>query len=99
MKNKSIKLNDIFLEMTTKRIGCCFFERENKELCGILTDGDIRILLINNPELKLITITDINMDFEYETDVNKYLINCKNQRYIPILKQKKIIGIIRNNKK
>ena len=57
------------------------------------------VQLITKKGLKLITITDINMDFEYETDVNKYLINCKNQRYIPILKQKKIIGIIRNNKK
>ena len=99
IKNNTIKLNDIFLEMTTKRIGCCFFEKENKELIGILTDGDIRKLLIFNPKLESITLSNINKEFEFETDLNKYLTDCKNQRYIPILKEKKIIGIIRNNKK
>ena len=99
IKNKSVKLNDIFLEMTTKKIGCCFFQSDNNDLYGILTDGDIRKLLISNSKLDTIELSDINKNFEFESDLNKYLIDCKNQRYIPILKEKKIIGIIRNNKK
>ena len=49
--------------------------------------------------MESITLSNINNKFEFETDLNKYLIDCKNQRYIPILKGKKIIGIIRNIKK
>lgn len=95
----SISLTSIFLEMTTKRIGCCFFEKKKKNLFGILTDGDIRKLLIKKPNLNYIELNDINTNFSYESDTNKYMNDCLNQRYIPILENKNIIGIIVNNYK
>ena len=56
--------------MTTKKIGCCFFQSDNNDLYGILTDGDIRKLLISNSKLDTIELSDINLvRFEYPSIV------------------------------
>jgi arabinose-5-phosphate isomerase len=89
-----VKLHDILLEMTKYKIGCCFFVDENNILIGILTDGDIRRLLIDNKNLKEISFDMINKNFYWEENINKYIFDCKNINCIPILKKEKIIGII-----
>jgi YrbI family 3-deoxy-D-manno-octulosonate 8-phosphate phosphatase len=91
-----VKLYDILLEMTQYKIGCCFFVDEFDELKGILTDGDIRRLLIDNENLKEINLNLINKIFYWEDNLNKYILECKKYNYIPILCEKKIIGIINN---
>ena len=94
----SINLYEILLEMTKYSIGCCFFVNDNDELIGILTDGDIRRLQCNNTDIKSIKLEDINKQFYYETDINKTLNDIKNikkYKFIPILDEKKIIGIIK----
>ena len=91
---ENIKLHDILLEMTKYKIGCCFFVNKFDELIGILTDGDIRRLLINNENLKEINLNLINKNFYWEEDINKYILECNKYNYIPILCEKKIIGII-----
>lgn len=90
-----IKLNTILLEMTELKIGCCFFVDNNDDILGILTDGDIRRILIKNNNIKKININDINKNFYYETDINKYVNDCKKKNYFPVLEKKKIIGIIK----
>lgn len=90
----NIKLHDILLEMTKYKIGCCFFVDENNILLGILTDGDIRRLLINNDNLKEINFNIINKNFYWEQNLNKYMFDCKKYSYIPILNNNQIIGII-----
>lgn len=90
----SVKLHDVLLEMTHYKIGCCFFVNEINELIGILTDGDIRRILLDNENLKEICLNLINKNFYWEEDLNKYKCDCKNYNYIPILNNKKIIGII-----
>jgi len=92
----NFKLHDIFLEMTRYKVGCCFFMNKNNELLGILTDGDIRRLLINDENKKFININDINKKYYYETDIEKYLYECKKINYIPIINENKLIGIINN---
>lgn len=92
-----IELNKILLEMTKYKIGCCFFINKEDELLGILTDGDIRRLLINNNNIKCITINNINKNYHFETNINKYLSDCKKENYIPILKNNKLYGIITIN--
>jgi len=94
----SINLYDILLEMTKYSIGCCFFVNDNDELIGILTDGDIRRLQCNNTDIKSIKLEDINKKFYFETDINKTLNDIKNikkYKFIPILNEKKIMGIIK----
>ena len=92
-----VKLHDILLEMTKYKIGCCFFVDEDNELIGILTDGDIRRLLLNNENLKEISIDVINKTFYYEENLNKYMFDCKKYNYVPILNNNQIIGLIINN--
>lgn len=87
-------LSNIFLEMTKYKIGCCFFVNNQQELLGILTDGDIRRLLLKNVDLKEITKNEINTNFYYETDTNKFIKGLKHYNYIPILSDLKLIGII-----
>ena len=82
--------------MTEKRIGCCCFIDENDILFGILTDYDVRKLIIKNNNLLRITKNDINTNFHYEIDLNKFLyqVEIKN-KFIPVLNGKKIIGLFR----
>ncbi len=91
-------LSDILLEMTKYSIGCCFFVNEFDELIGILSDGDIRRLICANKG-NIITNENINKNFHYETDLNKMyyeIENIKKYKFIPILENKKIIGIIKS---
>jgi arabinose-5-phosphate isomerase len=91
----SISLFEILLEMTNKKIGCCFFVDKNDILLGILTDGDIRRLLIKNKNLQTISRENINIKYNYETDIEKYYCNIStSNKYIPILRVDKLIGIL-----
>lgn len=93
----NILLCDILLQMTNYKIGCCFFINENNKLLGILTDGDIRRLILRDDNIKYITINDVNKNYYYETNINKYIYEYnKKYNYIPILQNKKILGIIVN---
>jgi arabinose-5-phosphate isomerase len=80
--------------MTKYKIGCCFFVNESDELLGIMTDGDIRRLLLKNNKINMININDINTNYHSEIDFNKFIKDCEKHNYIPILDNNKIIGII-----
>jgi len=97
-KQELILLHDVFLEMTKYKIGCCFFVNKDDNLLGLLTDGDLRRLLIEDENKKYIKIIDINTNYYYETNLNKYVKNCK-KTYIPIINNQnnKILGIIYDN--
>lgn len=41
-------MQEALIEMTSKRLGCVGFVNNNKELVGILTDGDLRRILTTN---------------------------------------------------
>ena len=78
-------------------MGCCFFLKHNNELIGLLTDGDIRRILVENTNLDVITNQIINKDFYYENNCEKYISECnKLFTYIPILNNRKLIGIVSN---
>ena len=96
-KDSVISLNDIMLEMTKHSIGCCFFINNNNNLLGLLTDGDIRRLLLNNKGITEITIKNINKNYHYETLSNKFLIDIKNgkkSKFIPLIVNNVLSGII-----
>ena len=90
------EFNNVLLMMTKYKIGCCFFVDTNNKLLGILTDGDIRRLLINKKYNTTITLNEINNNYYYETNINKFVSECKNISYIPILHNQTLIGIICN---
>ena len=92
--NNSIELNKILLEMTRYKIGCCFFVDNTNKLLGLLTDGDIRRLIIENNKINNITINNINKEYYYETDLEKFITDCKNILYIPIIRNNIIVGIL-----
>ena len=90
-----IDIKKVLLSMTEKKIGCCFFVNEEDKLLGILTDGDIRRLLIIENNLTRITKNQINRNFYYETDLEKYVKDCENYKNIPIINSLKIVlGIL-----
>ena len=90
-----IDIKKVLLSMTEKRIGCCFFVNEEDKLLGILTDGDIRRLLIRENNLTRITKDDINRNFYFENDLQKYVKDCENYKNIPIINSLKIVlGIL-----
>jgi arabinose-5-phosphate isomerase len=94
---KEIKLLEALIAMTKFQIGCCFFVDNNDKLLGILTDGDIRRLFITNKEINKIILDDINYNFYFETNLNKFLSEVnKKFNIIPIIINDKIVGIISN---
>lgn len=105
--NGNIKLNDILLEMTNYSIGCCFFVNENNNLLGVLTDGDIRRIMLNNKNINDISIHDINTKYTIINDSNIYISELiknenlekyKKAKFIPIIENHIIIGIINYSK-
>ncbi len=92
-----IKLHDVLLEMTNYKIGCCFFTDEKEELLGIVTDGDIRRLLVTKSNIEFIEKENLNTNYYYENNLDKFIKDIeKIHNYIPIVINKKIIGIIKN---
>jgi arabinose-5-phosphate isomerase len=92
-----VKLYNVLLAMTTYKKGCCFFVDEKNILLGILTDGDIRRILLKDENKKIIYQTDLNQHFYYESDLEKYIKECKKLTYIPVCKNyKSLIGIVDN---
>jgi arabinose-5-phosphate isomerase len=92
----NVNITNILLEMTNYKIGCCFFVNNKNKLIGILTDGDIRRLLLNKISKKFININDINKNYYCESDINKFIFKCKKTKYIPIITDDKFKGIIIN---
>ena len=94
-----ISLQDTLLEMTKYSIGCCFFIEEENTIIGLLTDGDIRRILVENIDKKYLSKGDLNLNFHYETNINKMIYeieNIKRKKFIPVLNtDKEILGIIK----
>ena len=55
---------------------------------------DIRRLIIKHDKINNITINNINKEYYYETDLEKFITDCKNIPYIPIIKNNILVGIL-----
>ena len=95
----SVKLIDVLLKMTEYKTGICIFVDSCDVIKGIILDGDIRRLLIDNNNIIEINESNINTNFIYETNIEKYILTLdKHYKYIPILnKNKNVLGIIKLN--
>ena len=83
--------------MTKYNIGCCFFTKNNFYY-GLLSDGDIRRFLSKNDKIKNdIPINIINKNGKMIHSLDKRIFEYKEvlkYRFIPIVIENKIIGII-----
>ena len=85
--------------MTRYKMGACFFTDADDRLIGLLTDGDIRRLLLKNDTLTRIEVNHLTVDFYSETDSEKLLVECKRYHFIPVLTKEGLLkGIIFNGK-
>lgn len=96
-----INMIDIVLEMTNKRMGVIIIQDKDNNMLGLLTDGDIRRLILKNKKLDELSIDVINKQF-YKID-NKNLIfkDIKGillkYKFIPIIENNQCIGILYEN--
>lgn len=86
-------INEIILEMTSKRLGCVGFTDENGDFCGMFTDGDLRRCL--NADLKNAKATDIMTKNPITANPDMFASEA-----IKILNEKKITNlfVLENNK-
>jgi D-arabinose 5-phosphate isomerase GutQ len=95
--SNNMTLTSVLLAMTKWKMGCCFFIGAKGELLGLLTDGDIRRLLLKHETIHFLTLEHINTTFYAETDPEKLLKNCKNCHFIPVLNTEGILqGVVFN---
>jgi arabinose-5-phosphate isomerase len=99
--NKTVKIIDIVIEMTNKKTGLVIINDEENNIKGIISDGDIRRLLINNQNLNNIFLHNINQKYYYESNKNIQFKNIKENllkyKFIPIVENKKCIGLLHEN--
>ena len=57
--NQATNLKNTILEMTSKRLGATAVLDDNQQLIGIVTDGDLRRLLIKDIDLKTVTAEEV----------------------------------------
>jgi len=86
-------INEIILEMTSKRLGCVGFVDENNDFCGMFTDGDLRRCL--NADLKNAKALDIMTKNPITASPDMFASEA-----IKILNEKKITNlfVVENNK-
>lgn len=96
-----LKLIDIVLEMTKKKIGLAIINDKNENIIGIISDGDIRRLLLKDKDLNNIEMEDINTDYFKINDINICFQEIKGlllkYKFIPIVNNDKCIGLLHEN--
>ena len=97
--DNEVCITDILLTMTKFKIGCMFFVNDDNNLIGILTDGDIRRIILKKNNISNILINDINKNFYSIENENIFINNIdknkfKKYKFIPILENKFLKSII-----
>jgi arabinose-5-phosphate isomerase len=92
-------LNEILIEMTKYSYGFCCFINENNELCAVISDGDIRRIIINNNDNNDYKISKNKLNYNYYSIMDQnILISTINKRYkyIPIINESNILqGLVK----
>ena len=91
-------MQDILLEMTSKRLGCVGFINENNELTGILTDGDLRRCLsasaMDKKAFDLMTKNPKTIRKEALASEAMKIMHDKKITNLFVIEDKKPIGVI-----
>ena len=102
INSKKFTIQNALEKINKNPIGYLLFVNEKKELKGIITEGDIRRLILKKIKLNSEINKYLKKNFYYiETESKKSSTNIysKNISFIPILKNKKLINVIKNNDK
>lgn len=77
--NPNTPLKDVILEISSKRLGCTAVIDENKNLLGIITDGDLRRMLEKNTNLTDIKATDIMTRSPKKIEKDEFAVKALHQ--------------------
>lgn len=53
------EFKNAIIEISDKKLGCVCIIDENKKLCGLITDGDVRRTLMKNYDIRSLTVNDV----------------------------------------
>jgi len=91
--NEEVFITDILLEMTKYKIGCIFIINNKEQLIGLLSDGDIRRLILKKNKITNILLEDLNTNFYFIENENIFINEIDKNKF----KKYKFIPIIENN--
>ena len=69
-------INTVILEMTSKRLGATAVIDNNGTLLGVITDGDLRRMLVSGREINNLTAQDIMTSTPKTIDENEMAVNA-----------------------
>ena len=101
LMSDNLKLIDIVLEMTNKKMGIVVIKNNEDNVIGIITDGDIRRLLLKNTNLTYIKDEHVNKFYFKFDDENIIFKDIKSlllkYKFVPVIVEKKCLGILSEN--
>ena len=91
-------MQQVLIEMTSKRLGCVGFINDKGELKGILTDGDLRRCLsaqaLDKPAFEIMTKNPKTVEKDLMASAAMKIMNDKKITNLFVLEDKKPIGVI-----
>lgn len=99
--SESASLNEVILEITSKRLGATSVVKENGEMAGIITDGDLRRMLNRHgaklPELQakdIMTISPIQVDPEEYAVKALELMQLRSITQVVVVENNVVLGFV-----
>lgn len=93
-------IEKVILEMTSKRLGCTTVLNENNDLMGIITDGDLRRMLKDSSDFKMLKASEIMNSNAKIIQVGEYAVNAMimmqemSISQLVVVENKKVKGIV-----
>jgi arabinose-5-phosphate isomerase len=100
MVGPEASIKDVILEISSKRLGCTAVVDENKNLLGIITDGDLRRMLQKNLQLETQKASDIMTHKPKTIEKDAFAVKAlhlmqeNNITQLAVVDEKKIAGFV-----
>ena len=86
-----ISISNILIKIAEFKLDCCIINNTKDELIGIINLDTIKNI---SKTKDYIDINDINQNYKYEIDLDKYIKDLNTDETILIFRQNKLIGLI-----
>jgi arabinose-5-phosphate isomerase len=90
----NVRISDVTKSMIIFKMGFCIITNMLDEVLGIITDGDLRRKYLLS-KLEIISVNELCADYYYETDTTKHISELRSVQFIPVINDKKIIGLVK----